>query len=159
ADLSAHLLEKEREQRRGADAVHVIVAVEADGLAVSECPENPGDGVLRPLEKRGIRQVREAGAQKGRGRFGVTVAPLDEETPDQRVQRERVREATTGLLRTLCDDPLGLHLALLPNARRGAWRLSRGTLPRPSDTAPATDEEGPGEPDPSLKPPGQAAAR
>ena len=73
--LATQGLENLGEQTGGGDAVHVIVAVDGNGLLL---PDGPGDALhrlLHVLQEKGVVEQVGAVGQKGRGRWGGVHPP------------------------------------------------------------------------------------
>ena len=61
-----------QEDRGGADAVSIVIAVDEDGPVMRDCIAEEGDGLLHAIEEEGIMEVlqgrgKEAGTSFGRG--------------------------------------------------------------------------------------------
>ena len=78
-DVADHLAtqraEKLGEQTGGGDAVHVVVAVDGDGLLLPDGPGNALHGLLHIPQEKGVVEQVGAMGQKGRGRWGGVHPP------------------------------------------------------------------------------------
>ena len=88
AELGQHL----HEQRRGADAVHVVVAIYQQPLVVFSCLPEPLDGGIHVWNQVRIGQQLEPWVQE-LADFGLTGnAPVDEALGHERRQRQLANE-------------------------------------------------------------------
>ena len=85
-DVGAQLAQEDREQRGGADAIHVEVAVERDALPGADPIADAKHRRAKPFEKKRIRKIPEPVSEKGSGGFGARIAAVREDSSGERVK-------------------------------------------------------------------------
>ncbi len=106
-DVRAELAQEQHRESRCADAVDVVVAVDADPLALVDSRANAFDGDLHVTEEIGI-VPRHLGAEESRCGLGIAVAAADEDGGRHCVERE---------LRASCVGGRGVQRVDIPDAR------------------------------------------
>src|SRR5207253_3577528 len=115
-DLRAQLAEDEDRKHCRADAVHVVVAVDADATASADRRADALDRRIHVSEQEGVVQRLLTG-QKGPRLFGVAVAAPDEHACRDLAEAERFCEGARLPVRARTDSPDALRHARLPYER------------------------------------------
>src|SRR5262249_27423371 len=92
----ADRIEEEREQCGGADAVHVVVAVERDLLPADDGAGEPLDGCGHSLHPEGVREIAQLVREEAARLLWVSEAPGHQDTGGERVDSELDRETSGG---------------------------------------------------------------
>ena len=130
-DVGAERAQRQNGERRGADAVHVVVAVDADPLAGGDCRVDPVDRNGHVPEQERIVWLDLAGDERAR-LLEVAVAAPDENRRRDLPEVERIGERADVGVVTVIDRPGAvLHGQSTVRARSDGSRCSRPVRPCP----------------------------